>query len=91
MNTAPPEAPKKVELSKIVFYAVVGLMVAVLIFLLVKSLLDQKRDSEQQTNSTSAVILEVKVRGNYLSYYVNYLVKNRKGQLVQLSPYELYR
>ena len=79
------------ELSKFFIYAAVGLMIAVLIFLLVKFLLDQKRDSEQQANSTSALILEVKVRGNDLSYYVNYLVKNRKGQLVKLSPYELYR
>ena len=161
MNTSPPESPQKVELSKIVIYAVMGLMIAVLIFLLVKTLLDQKRNSEQQAkafkeqmkelnselksmqkeyrrmtqkrdslqdwvdyyhpmraviynaklrdrvleitefrpgdvarfkvDSSSAVIVEVKVGGNDLSYYVNYLVKNRKGQLVEVSPYELYR
>lgn len=161
MNTPPPEVPKKVELKKVVIYSLVGLLIAGLIFLLVKSLLDQKRDTEQQAkafkeqmkelkselkamqqnyrsmtnkrdslqgwvdyytpmravifnaklrdrvleitefkpgdvakfkvDSTSAVIVEVKVGGNDLSYYVNYLVKNRKGQLVEVSPYELYR
>lgn len=44
-----------------------------------------------KVDSTSAVIVEIKVGGNDLTYYVNYLVKNRKGQLVEVSPYELFK
>ena len=161
MSNNLPNTPKKVELTKIVIYSILGLMLAALIFFLVKSLLDQKRNTEEQAksfktqmkelkfelkaveqqyhrmtqkrdslqnwvdyyhpmraiiynaklrdrvlevsnfkpgdvakfkvDSTSAVIVEIKVGGNDLTYYVNYLVKNRKGQLVEVSPYELFK
>jgi len=41
-------------------------------------------------DSTSVVILDVKVSGNDLNYTVNYLVKNRKGEVQEVSPYELF-
>lgn len=161
MSNNLPNTPKKVELTKIVIYSILGLMLAALIFYLVKSILDQKRNTEEQAksfktqmkelkselkaveqqyhrmtqkrdslqnwvdyyhpmraiiynaklrdrvlevsnfkpgdvakfkvDSTSAVIVEIKVGGNDLTYYVNYLVKNRKGQLVEVSPYELFK
>ncbi|NDB35000.1 MAG: hypothetical protein EB023_06565 [Flavobacteriia bacterium] len=44
-----------------------------------------------KVDSTTAVIVEIKVGGNDLNYYVNYLVKNRKGLLVEVSPFELFK
>jgi Sec-independent protein translocase protein TatA len=41
-------------------------------------------------DSSSVVILDVKVSGNDLNYTVHYLVKNRKGEVLEVSPYELF-
>lgn len=42
-----------------------------------------------KTDSTRVVVTEIKVGGNDLNYYINYLVKNSKGEIKEVSPYEV--
>lgn len=42
-----------------------------------------------KTDSTRVVVTEIKVGGNDLNYYINYLVKNSKGEIKEVSPYEI--
>lgn len=42
-----------------------------------------------KSDSSKVVIIEIKVGGNDLSYYINYLVKTKKGESIEISPYEV--
>ncbi len=42
-----------------------------------------------KTDSSRVVIIDLKVGGNDLSYYVNYLIKTNNGSTKEVSPYEL--
>lgn len=42
-----------------------------------------------KTDSSRVVVIDIKVGGNDLSYYLNYKVKTSKGELREVSPYEI--
>ena len=42
-----------------------------------------------KTDSSRVIVIDIKVGGNDLSYYVNYTVKTSKGELREVSPYEI--
>jgi hypothetical protein len=42
-----------------------------------------------KTDSSRVIVLDIKVGGNDLSYYINYSVKTKKGEIIEVSPYEI--
>ena len=44
-----------------------------------------------KTDSSRVVVIDIKVGGNDLSYYLNYMVKTTKGELLEVSPYEIMK
>jgi hypothetical protein len=47
--------------------------------------------AKYKVDSTTVLIVEYRVGGNDYNYHMHYLVRNRKGELVEVSPNELFR